>query len=65
MKILKLTPPIKDYIWGGTRLSKEFDMVTFTDKQAEAWMLSCHSAGECIIENGEFSNSPFFVDNLF
>lgn len=54
MKILKLTPPIKDYIWGGTRLSKEFDMVTFTDKQAEAWMLSCHSAGECIIENGEF-----------
>ena len=54
MKILKLTPPTKDYIWGGTRLSKEFDMVTFTDKQAEACMLSCHSAGECIIENGEF-----------
>lgn len=54
MKILKLTPAIKDYIWGGTRLSKEFDMVTFTDKQAEAWVLSCHSAGESIIENGEF-----------
>lgn len=54
MKILKLTPAIKDYIWGGTRLSREFDMVTFTDKQAEAWVLSCHSAGESIIENGEF-----------
>ncbi len=54
MKILKLTPAIKDYIWGGTRLSKEFDMVSFTDKQAEAWVLSCHSAGESIIENGEF-----------
>lgn len=54
MKILKLTPAIKDYIWGGTRLSKEFDMVTFTDRQAEAWVLSCHSAGESIIENGEF-----------
>lgn len=54
MKIMKLTPAIKDYIWGGTRLSKEFDMVTFTDKQAEAWVLSCHSAGESIIENGEF-----------
>lgn len=54
MKILKLTPAIKDYIWGGTRLSKEFDYVTFTDRQAEAWVLSCHSAGENIIENGEF-----------
>lgn len=54
MKILKLTPAIKDYIWGGTRLSKEFDMISFTDKQAEAWVLSCHSAGENIIENGEF-----------
>lgn len=54
MKILKLTPAIKDYIWGGTRLSKEFDYVTFTDRQAEAWVLSCHSAGENIIENTEF-----------
>ncbi|MBR3817244.1 MAG: mannose-6-phosphate isomerase, class I [Clostridia bacterium] len=54
MKILKLTPAIKDYIWGGTRLSKEFDYVTFTDRQAEAWVLSCHSAGENIVENGEF-----------
>lgn len=54
MKILKLTPAIKDYIWGGTRLSREFDYVTFTDRQAEAWVLSCHSAGESIIENGDF-----------
>ena len=54
MKILKLTPAIKDYIWGGTRLSKEFEMISFTDKQAEAWVLSCHGDGESIIENGEF-----------
>lgn len=53
MKILKLTPAIKDYIWGGTRLSKEFDMVSFTDRQAEAWVLSCHEAGHSIVENGE------------
>lgn len=53
MKILKLTPTIKDYIWGGTRLSKEFDMVSFTDRQAEAWVLSCHEAGHSIVENGE------------
>ena len=53
MKILKLTPAMKDYIWGGTRLSTEFDMVSFTDRQAEAWVLSCHEAGHSIIENGE------------
>ncbi len=54
MKILKLTPAIKDYIWGGTRLSKEFDMLSFADRQAEAWVLSCHKDGESIVENGEF-----------
>lgn len=54
MKILKLTPAIKDNIWGGTRLSREFEMVSYTDRQAEAWVLSCHSDGESIIENTEF-----------
>ncbi|MGN0448307.1 MAG: type I phosphomannose isomerase catalytic subunit [Acutalibacteraceae bacterium] len=54
MKILKLTPPTKDYIWGGTRLSKEYGIVSFDDRQAEAWMLSCHEAGQCIIENTDF-----------
>lgn len=54
MKILKLTPPVKDYIWGGTRLSKEYGILSFEDRQAEAWMLSCHEAGQCVIENGDF-----------
>lgn len=54
MKILKLTPAIKDNIWGGTRLSEEFGMVSFADRQAEAWVLSCHESGPNIIENGEF-----------
>ena len=54
MKILKLTPPTKDYIWGGTRLSKEYGILSFDDRQAEAWMLSCHEAGQCVIENGDF-----------
>lgn len=54
MKILKLTPAIKDNIWGGTRLSREFEMVSYADRQAEAWVLSCHSDGESIVENTEF-----------
>lgn len=54
MKILKLTPAVKDYIWGGTRLSKEYDIVSFADRQAEAWVLSCHDDGENIIQGGPF-----------
>lgn len=54
MKILKLKPAVKDYIWGGTRLSKEYDIVSFADRQAEAWVLSCHDDGENIIEGGPF-----------
>ena len=56
MKPLKLKPAIKDYIWGGTRLSKEFDMVSFLDRQAEAWVLSCHPDGESVVENGTFAS---------
>lgn len=55
MYAMKLTAPIKDYIWGGTKLTKEWDFVSFEDKQAEAWVLSCHKDGESEIENGEFS----------
>lgn len=54
MKILKLIPTVKDYIWGGTRLSKEFDMPAFGDRQAEAWVLSCHDDGENIVSGGPY-----------
>ena len=52
---LKLLPAMKDYIWGGTRLSKEYDLPAVGDRQAEAWLLSCHPDGENIIENGAFA----------
>lgn len=55
MKPLKLVPAVKDYIWGGTRLSKEFDITSFTDRQAEAWVLSCHDDGENIISGGAYN----------
>lgn len=54
MKILKLQPAIKDNLWGGTRLSKEFNIFTDKDIQAEAWTLSCHPDGENIIEGGDY-----------
>lgn len=56
MNILKLTPAVKDYIWGGTRLSKEFDITSFCDRQAEAWVLSCHKDGPSVICGGRFDS---------
>ena len=54
MDILKLKPVIKDYIWGGERLRKDFGFESDFDKLAEGWMLSCHKDGKNTVEGGEF-----------
>lgn len=52
---VKLIPPLKDYIWGGTRLKKDFNKKSDLDIVAESWELACHKDGESIIANGEFA----------
>ena len=52
---LLLKAPLKDYLWGGTRLIDEFGFESDKDIAAEAWMLSCHKDGNSIVRNGEFS----------
>lgn len=52
---VKLTPAIKDYIWGGRRLITDFNKKTELDKAAESWELSTHPDGPSIIATGEFS----------
>ena len=49
---LKLSAPLKDYLWGGTRLKAEYNKSTELDKIAESWELSCHKDGESVIANG-------------
>ena len=49
---LLLKPPIKDYLWGGTKLKTDFGFETDKDIAAEAWMLSCHNDGMNIVLNG-------------
>ena len=49
-----LIPPIKDYIWGGTRLRDEFGKQSELERLSESWELSCHKDGESIIGSGEF-----------
>ncbi|WP_196592390.1 type I phosphomannose isomerase catalytic subunit [Pectinatus frisingensis] len=52
---LKLKSPLKDYLWGGTRLKTEYGKETSLQKVAESWELSCHKAGANTIENGSFA----------
>ena len=55
---LLLKAPVKDYLWGGTRLKTEYGFETEAEKAAEAWVLSCHRDGTCTVENGEYSGLP-------
>lgn len=50
---LLLKPPIKDYLWGGTKLITDFGFKTDKDIAAEAWMLSTHKDGMNVVLNGE------------
>lgn len=51
---IKLKAPLKDYIWGGTKLKTEFNKETDLQKVAESWELSCHKDGSSVIANGEY-----------
>ena len=52
---LLLKPPVKDYLWGGTKLKTEYGYETDKTKAAEAWVLSCHKDGEDEVTNGGFA----------
>lgn len=52
---MKLTAPLKDYLWGGTRLKDEYGKQTDLEKVAESWELSCHKDGMSVIANGEYA----------
>lgn len=56
MEILKLMPVGKDYLWGGSRLRKEFGKKLDLAPLAETWECSVHPDGESVVINGEFSN---------
>ena len=55
MKIEKLTPAFKDYLWGGTKLRDVYGKKCDYDKVAESWELSCHKDGNSVIADGEFA----------
>ena len=52
MRLYKLSPAVKDYIWGGTNLKKEWNKVSDADRVAETWELSFHPDGPSRIAAG-------------
>ncbi len=53
MEIYKLTPAVKDYLWGGQRLREDFSIKADSERIAEAWVFSCHPDGRTRIDGGD------------
>lgn len=67
MKIQKLAPAFKDYLWGGTKLRDVYGKNCTFDKVAESWELSMHPAGESRIDGGQFDGMTFgeYVNSVY
>lgn len=66
MKPLKLKAPCKDYLWGGTKLRREYHQQSSAKKLAESWMLSCHKDGLSVISGGEYDGLALrdYIDRI-
>lgn len=52
---MKLQPCYKTYLWGGTRLKRDFGKHDAPDITAESWELSCHGDGLSIVAEGIYA----------
>ena len=52
MKIEKLHPECKDYIWGGSKLKEKYGKKTVLNPCAESWELSFHEDGLTKLSDG-------------
>ena len=59
MKIEKLSPAFKDYLWGGVKLREVYGKKCAFDRVAESWELSTHPAGQSTISGGGFDGMAF------
>lgn len=55
MTMFKLKPACKNYLWGGDRLARDFNIHSDDKIIAEAWTLSCHPDGLSEIITGKFA----------
>ncbi|MDE5834147.1 MAG: class I mannose-6-phosphate isomerase, partial [Ruminococcus sp.] len=60
MDIMKLRPAVKDYIWGGTRLTEEYGKISDTERISETWECSVHPDGMSIVTTGEHTGKTLY-----
>jgi len=61
--MVKLTPAVKGYLWGGTKLKEQFGVAADIDPLAEAWVLSAHPDGESTVV-GDGCTLTQYIDKL-
>lgn len=54
-EIIRLTPVFKEMVWGGNKLRKHFGYPIPGDDTGEAWVVSAHQEGDCLIAEGTFA----------
>lgn len=57
--MIKLTPSLKDYLWGGNQLKDRYGIESDLDIVAEAWELSAHPDGESVVATGRHKGLAF------
>lgn len=55
MEIIRLTPVLKEMIWGGDKLKNEFGYDCADSGVGECWGISAHPNGDCTIDGGTFA----------
>lgn len=64
MRIEKLIPAYKDYLWGGEKLKKKYGKNTDMTPCAESWELSFHKDGMTALRNGLHLADAFSEEEL-
>lgn len=53
--IIFLNPVFKEMIWGGNRMRESFGYDIPGDDTGEAWIVSAHPQGDCLVSGGSFA----------
>ena len=64
MKISKLYPECKDYVWGGEKLKTKYNKKTDKSPCAESWELSFHAAGLSRLDDGRTLTESVSIADL-
>ncbi len=64
MRIEKLIPACKDYLWGGNKLKEKYGKSTFLSPCAESWELSYHKDGLTTLVDGRTLAEALSIEEL-